>query len=148
MKYLLVFTFFARNDYNSKSIKICLFLFNFSLYFTINSLFFNNATMHRIYIDKGSFNFIYQIPQIAYSSIISGAINSIVTFLSLSEKNIIRLKKDIFITEKKVEKLIKCLKIKFFLFLEIEFSLLLLFFLVINSVKMDFPLLIMFLRCI
>ena len=89
MRYLLVFTFFARNDYNSKSIKICLFLFNFSLYFTVNSLFFNDATMHKIYIDKGSFNFIYQIPQIAYSSIISGAINSIVSFLSLSEKNII-----------------------------------------------------------
>ena len=89
MRYLLVFTFFARNDYNSKSMKICLFLFNFSLYFTVNSLFFSDATMHTIYIDKGSFNFIYQIPQIAYSSIISGAINSIVSFLSLSEKNII-----------------------------------------------------------
>ena len=127
MRYLLVFTFFARNDYNSKSMKICLFLFNFSLYFTVNSLFFSDATMHTIYIDKGSFNFIYQIPQIAYSSIISGAINSIVSFLSLSEKNIIRLKKDTFITEKKVENLIKCLKIKFFLFFIIEFSLLVLF---------------------
>jgi len=107
--------------------KICLFLFNFSLYFTVNSLFFSDATMHRIYIDKGSFNFIYQIPQIAYSSIISSSINSIVSFLSLTEKNIIRLKKDTFITEKKVKSLIKCLKIKFFLFFIIEFSLLVLF---------------------
>jgi hypothetical protein len=64
MRYLLAFTFFSSNDYNSKSIKICLFLFIFSSYFTMNSLFFTDSTMHEIYIDKGSFNFIYQIPQI------------------------------------------------------------------------------------
>ena len=127
MRYLLVFTFFSRNDYNSKAIKICLFLFIFSLYFTVNALFFSDSTMHKIYIDKGSFNFIYQIPQIVYSSFISGAINAIVSYLSLSEKNIIQLKKEAFITEKKVENLIKCLKIKFFLFFIMEFSLLLLF---------------------
>ena len=61
MRYLLVFTF-SSNDYNSKSIKIILFLFIFSLYFTINSLFFRDSTMYKIYIDKRSFNFIYQIP--------------------------------------------------------------------------------------
>ena len=80
MRYLIVFTF-SNNDYNSKSIKISLFLFIFSLYFTVNTLFFRDSTMHKIYIDKGSFNFIYQIPQIIYSSIISGIINTIVTYL-------------------------------------------------------------------
>jgi len=127
MRYLLAFTFFSNNDYNSKSIKICLFLFTFSLYFMTNSLFFTDLTMHKIFIDKGSFNFIYQIPQILYSSIISSVINSFITFLSLSEKNIIELKKDSFITENKVKNLIKCLKVKFFLFFIIDFSLLLLF---------------------
>ena len=83
--------------------------------------------MHKILIDKGSFNFIYQIPQILYSSIISGVINSIITFLSLSEKSIIELKKNSFITENKVKDLIKCLKIKFILFFIIDYSLLLLF---------------------
>jgi len=127
MRYLLVFTFFSINDYNSRSIKISLFLFNFSLYLTINSLFFSDSTMHKIFIDKGSFNFIYQIPQILYSSIISGVINSIIFYLSLSERSIIELKKDSFITEKKIKNLINCLKVKFFLFFIIEFSLLLLF---------------------
>ena len=127
MRYLLVFTFFSSNDYNSKSIKISLFLFIFSLYFTINSLFFSDSTMHKIFIEKGSFNFIYQIPQIIYSSIISGVINAIVSYLSLSERSIIKLKKEAFITEKKISNLINCLKVKFFLFFIIEFSLLLLF---------------------
>jgi len=127
MKYLLVFTFFANNDYNSKSMKICLFLFIFSLYFAINCLFFRDSTMHKIYVDKGNFNFIYQIPQIVYSSLISSVINSIVSYLSLSERSIIYLKKDAFINEKKVRNLINCLKVKFVLFFIIEFSLLLLF---------------------
>ena len=126
MKYLLVFTF-SSNDYNSKSIKISLFIFTFSLYFTVNSLFFRDSTMHKIYIDKGSFNFIYQIPQIIYSSIISNVINSIVTYFSLTEKKIIEIKKEPSMTKKKVKNLINCLKIKFFLFFEIEFSFLLLF---------------------
>ena len=45
----------------------------------------------------------------------------------MSEKSIIKLKKDSLITENKVKDLINCLKIKFFLFFVIEFSLLLFF---------------------
>ena len=127
MKYLLAFTFFANNDYNSTSMKICLFLFIFSLYFTINCLFFRDSTMHKIYVDKGNFNFIYQIPQILYSSLISSAINSIVSYLSLSEKRIIEFKKDRIMTEKKIRNLINCLKVRFVLFFIVEFSLLFLF---------------------
>ena len=57
---------------------------------------------------------------------ISSVINSIVSYLSLSEKSIIELKKDAFMTEKKVRNLINCLKVKFVLFFIVEFSLLLL----------------------
>jgi len=106
MKYLIVFTFCSSKDYNSRVIKISLFLFIFSVYFTINSLFFNDSTINKIFTDKGNFNFIYQIPQIIYSSIISSIINSIITYFSLTERSIIQLKKDAFITEKKVINLI------------------------------------------
>ena len=91
-KELVLFTFFTNNDYNSKIIKLNIFVFSFGLYFTINALFFNDITMHKIYEDKGKFNFIYQIPQILYSSIISSKINMIITSLSLSEKNILSIK--------------------------------------------------------
>ena len=40
LKHLLIFTFITKNDYNSRSIKICLFTFSFSLLYTINSFFF------------------------------------------------------------------------------------------------------------
>ena len=85
-KHLLILTFYTYDDYNSRIIKIILFLFSFSLYYAVNALFFTDSTMHKIYEDKGSFNFIYQIPQIFYSSIISSIINIIVKTLSFSEK--------------------------------------------------------------
>ena len=89
---ILIFTFYTSNDYNMKSIKICIFLFSFSLFYTINALFFNDKTMHKIYLDEGEFNFIYQIPQLLYSTIISSVIINIIKYLSLSEKNVIKLK--------------------------------------------------------
>ena len=59
-KQLILFTFCPANDYNLFSVKICLFLTNFSLYLTINCFFFSDETMHKIYIDNGDYNFIYQ----------------------------------------------------------------------------------------
>ena len=41
--------------------------------------------MHKILEDEGSFNFIYQFPQIVYSSLISMALNAFISLLALSE---------------------------------------------------------------
>ena len=62
----ILFSFGTYDDYNSKIIKIFLFFFSFCLDLTINALFFTDETMHKIYQDKGQFNFLYQIPQISY----------------------------------------------------------------------------------
>ena len=124
-KHIIIFTFFTSNDYNSKEIKICLFLFSFVLYLTVNALFFGDKTMHKIYEDDGDFNFIYQIPQIIYSTIISSIINIIVNFLSLSEKNILSLKNDKRASNKK--EIIYRLIIKFSLFYIFIYMLLILF---------------------
>ena len=58
----------------------------------LNALFFNDNTMHKIYEDKGKFQFIYQLPQIIYSSIISIIINILLKLLALSESDILALK--------------------------------------------------------
>ena len=91
-KQLIVFTFYTKTDYNSLQLKIILFLLSFALFYTVNALFFNDSTMHQIYEDEGTFNFVYQIPQILYSTIISTVIKMIISFLSLTEKNFIELK--------------------------------------------------------
>ena len=90
-KHLLLFLFYPNEDYNSKIIK--LFLFSFALYFTINTLFFNDSTMHKIYEDEGIFNFIYLLPKIIYSTLISSIIFIIIKNISLSDKKILEFKK-------------------------------------------------------
>ena len=129
INHLLIFSFCSSKDYNSKIIKIFLFFYSFSVHLTINALFFNDSTMNKIYEDGGSFNFIYQIPQIIYSSIISGFLNSIVKYLALSEKNINKFKqeKDIKNLDKIRKKLADTLKIKFILYFVLTLFLLLVF---------------------
>ena len=117
-KQLILFAFLPSNDYNLNTIKISLFLLSFSLFFTINGFFFSDETMHKVYEDKGEYDFFYQVPQILYSTIISSIINIILKQLSLSEKNIIGIKeeKDITKAREKSKKVHNCLKIKFILF--------------------------------
>jgi hypothetical protein len=128
-KHLLIFTFWPIKDYNSVIIKFCLFFFSFSLYFTINAFFFNDDTMHKIYEDHGTFNFVYQIPNIVYSSIISAVISTIIKTLSLTQKNIIKIKEIKTYEEslKEMNELIKCLKIKFIIYFTLSFLLLIFF---------------------
>ena len=128
-KQLILFTFWPTKDYNLISIKISLFLLSFSLYFTINGFFFSDETMHKIHEDNGAFNIFIQIPQILYSTIISSIINIILKQLSLSEKNILTIKR-----EKNLEKIRAysksiqtCITIKLILFFVLN-TLFLLFF--------------------
>ena len=128
--HLLIFPFYYNNkDYNSQIIKIFLFFFFFAVYLTINALFFDDDTLHQIYIDKGSFNFIYRLPAVLCSALISAVVNTIIRYLSLSQKKFLRIK-----SEQKIENLrnkvievLNSLKINFALFFIITFILLLLF---------------------
>ena len=127
LKHPLIFTF-CLNDYNSKIIKVELFLISFSIYFAINALFFNDETMHKIYEDEGKFELLYQLPQILYSSIISIILNTLLKFLALTEEDILNLKKN----KNKEIKEISCklkekIKIKIFIFFIVG-TILLIFF--------------------
>ena len=129
LKHPLIFSFITKNDYNPKIIKIILFLFSFSLSYTINSLFFTDSTIHNIYFEEGKYDFIYQLPKILYSTIISSSINTLLLFLSLPDKKIIDIKniKDKEKKEKEKINLFQCLKIKFTLFFILYFLFQLLF---------------------
>ena len=111
----IMFTFFLNSDYNSKIIKIDLFIINFILYFSVNVLFFNDNTIHQIHEDKGSFNIEYQLPQIIYSTMISSVLNFILNLLALSQGLILKFKNDKTTKDlnNRVEFLKKNIKIKF-----------------------------------
>ena len=117
-KQLILFTFIPINDYNLYSVKYILFLISFSLSFTINGFFFSDDTMHKIYIDNGKFDFLYQIVQIIYSTLICGVINTLLKCLSLSEKNILEIKnqKNLKKATEKSKHVKNFLRIKFIVF--------------------------------
>ena len=133
IKHLIIFTFYTHNDYNSTIIKICLLFFSFALYYTVNALFFTDSTMHKIYEDEGTFNIIYQLPQILYSSIISSVINNILKYFSLTEKNVIEIKREKINLERKVRNTLKCLKLKFVLFFSLSLFFLSIFWYYLSS---------------
>ena len=75
--------------------------------------------MHKIYEDYGKYNFILQLPQILYSTIISFIFTFIIKNLSLIEKKIIEIKKKKDINSSNSDKLnniMKRIKIKFIIF--------------------------------
>ncbi len=126
-KQLLIFSFYLSTDYNLKTIKINLFFLTFALNLTVNAFFFNDSTMHKIYQDEGSYNFLYQLPQIIYSLLITIFIKMILSMLSLTEKGIVKLKEEKNIVTNKLTEEIKCLKIKLIIFFVLEFIFLLFF---------------------
>ena len=88
----IIFTFFVCNDYNILVVKLSRFIFLLATDIAMNVFFFSDATMHKIFLDYGKYNFVQQIPQILYSSIISQIIEVFLCFLSLTDKHIYEIK--------------------------------------------------------
>ena len=91
-KHKFIFSFLYNKDYNSRIIKINLFFMHFTTNYTINGLFFNDDTMHKIYESKGSFDIEYQLPIIIYSSLISMILDTLLKLLALSNDEIVSFK--------------------------------------------------------
>ena len=114
MKHIILFTFFNRNDYNIIYIKLERFIFSIVTYLALNVFFFADGTMHKVFLDYGKYNFLQQIPQIIYSTLVSQLIDIIVCYLGLTEKyyyEIIKIKQKL-----KYNRMIKCIKIKIIMF--------------------------------
>ena len=127
-KHKLIFALY-NNDYNSRIIKISLFLIEFTIDYVVNALFYNDDTMHKIYESKGQFDLEVQIPIIVYSSLISMLLNKPLCLLALSNDAIINFKqkKSTFNLTKRAENLINNLVIKFIFYFIISSIFLVLF---------------------
>ena len=135
VNHLLFYVFNRNKDYNSNIIKVCLLFFSFAIYFVTNALFFNDSLMHIIYIDKGNYNLLYNIPIIIYATIISSIIMRIMRRLSLSQNNILEIKyeKNKYNIKAISLTVIKCIIIKYICFFIISILILLLFWLYLSS---------------
>lgn len=128
-RHLFMFTFFPINDYNLISFKFILFLISISLYMIVNAFFFSSNKLHQIYKTNGRYNLLLQIPQFIYSTLISTFINLILKQLSLSESNILVIKKqnNLILCYKRAKKIRLFLRIKFIIFIFLTFLLIIFF---------------------
>ena len=134
LNHFILYIFYSK-DYNSKAIKVSIFIFNIASSIAINALFFNDSTMHKIYNDHGAFDILYQLPQIIYSTIISTVFDFLINLLGLSEQNIMKIKNGNILAKdvhNKFDYLFRILKIKFVLYFIIDFILLLSFWYYVN----------------
>ena len=125
-KHSILYIFYTK-DYNSKIVKASIQIFNLATLLSINSLFFNDSTMHKIYVEQGKFNILYQLPQIIYSAIISAVLNMLIQLLGLTEDNILKYKDDkspLQNWNQKYNKLRTIIRVKFILFYILDFLLL------------------------
>ena len=78
----------------------------------LNVFFFSGETMHKMFLDYGKYNFIQQIPQIIYSTLVSQLIEVFICYLSLTDKHYYEIKNLDYETRYEVFNIIKCLKKK------------------------------------
>ena len=135
IKILFLFPFYPFDDYNIKIIKICIFLLSFILYFAINTFFFNDSTLHQIYLDGGKYNFSYFLPNIIFSFILSYFIIILLKYFFLSERNILEINNMKVRDEinDKADSIKRCLMIKYIIFFISSFILLIVFWYYLSS---------------
>ena len=120
----IIFTFFMRNDHNIIYIKYSRFIFFVCTDMALNVFFFSDDTMHKLYIDYGKYNFIQQIPQIIYSTIVSQMIQVFVCYLSLTDKHYYQIKNLNIKSPSLILDIVKCVHLKiifFFIFTGVMF---------------------------
>ena len=116
INHLLFYSFYPSFNYNSRIIAIYLFFYNFTVFFFVNSLFFDHATMNKN--KEAKFVLSHWVSKRLYSALISGIINSLIRKLVLTDSLILKLKhksnKENIIDNK--DKAMKIIKIKIIIF--------------------------------
>ena len=68
---LIFFSFLLYEDFNINFAKIALFIGYLILYLTFNTMFFNNNSIHNIYINEGKYNFGYHFLRVLGAFVLS-----------------------------------------------------------------------------
>ena len=93
-KHYILFPFCQKRDYNVFIIKVCLLFLFLAIYYVFNTIFFDFTAIHKVYIEGGTYNLSFFFPIIFYSFIISYHINIVIKFITLSERNLLQIKKE------------------------------------------------------
>ena len=100
----------------------------------LNVFFFSDESMHKLYVDKGKYDLIQQIPQILYSAIISKLIEIIICYLSLTDKHIYQIKYLMLNNSTtKMKFVYKCINIKLIFFFLFTFVFLVFYWYIVSA---------------
>ena len=121
-EHIILFTFFSCNDYNLLYIKIARFIILFSTDMAMNVFFFSDESMHKLFLNYGKYNFVQQIPQIVYSTVISQILEVFLCYLSMTDKYIYEMKK-LDNNAKKIAQIFKYIRLKLIFFFIFTFLL-------------------------
>ena len=134
-EHIIIFTFFIRDDYNIIYIKFARFIFLLCSDMALNVFFFTDDSMHKVYKNYGKYDFVQQIPQIIYSTVVSQVLEVFLCYLSLTDKHIYQIKNFGNVKENidNIFKILKCVKIKLVGFYLFTFILFLFYWYLISS---------------
>ena len=111
-EHLIIFTFITKDDHNMQFVKYSRFIFLLCTNMAMNVFFFSDETMHKMFLDYGKYNFFQQIPQIAYSTLVSKIIEIFLCYLSLTDKHYYQIKNSKRINHSSLIGIMKCIQLK------------------------------------
>ena len=135
-KQIILFAFCPNDDYNSRLIKIGIFILSFNIHYATNFAYFlNENIIHKIFEDNGKYDIIFFLPYIIITFFISHIITIIIKLIFLSDSNIIEIKKHKHLkhAKKSISKIRKILIIKYIIFYIIGILFHLFFWLALSS---------------
>ena len=115
---LIWFTFISWDDYNIFYVKISRFLILLATEMTMNALLFSDKSVHKLYIEHGTYNFGESLPGIIYSILITHALEILLCYLSMIDIHIYEIKslKKSEQTTERINDILKMIKIKLIIF--------------------------------
>ena len=84
-EHIIFFTFFYCNDFNIFGIKLSKFFLAICSDMAFNVFFFSDKSMHNIYIRGGEHDFISQLTQMIYSTIVSQILQIFINYLTMTD---------------------------------------------------------------
>ena len=115
-KHILLLPFRGSKYFNSRVMNICYLLFLIIFYLTINTMFVDHNTIHKIYISKGEFSFSDYKSKIILVTFLLYALQVLFSYLITIEGIVLRIKKS---DNKKffqrVNKVMNIITLKFFM---------------------------------
>ena len=129
-EHIILFTFFNWNDFNLFSIKLSKLFLSVCSDMAFNVFFFSDESMHKTYETGGENDWLGQLAQMVYSTIISQILQTFINYLTMNDIHYYELKalkKENKINSKEALSVIKCIKIKIIAYLISTFLMFLFF---------------------